>query len=403
VSGPRLLLWCQHSLGLGHLARSLLLIEALVRDFQVTLLNGGRMPPGVHVPDGAQVINLPPLGLGAHSGLMSHDPSMSVEQATARRTEMILAAYARVRPDVVVLELYPFGRKAFEPELLPLLELVHSQGANRPHVVCSLRDILISGRADQHRHDERVVRRANSVLDAIMVHADPAFARLEESFQPVTPLTVRVHYTGFVAPVPPVRPFPITSGGNRRLIVSSGGGMVGAPLVKAAVSAHRRLHAATGLTTTIVAGPFLPAPDWRWLRDQASRSLLLTAVRQVPDLAHEIGLSRVSLSQAGYNTTMDLLRAGTPAVVVPYGEGQEDEQRRRSLRLQDLGLLRVLAPEELTADRLIDEITVALQSTVLQSTPPEASLNLDGAAVTAQLLVDLLPQPIRSHSSGVLL
>ena len=37
-------------------------------------------------------------------------------------------------------------------------------------------------------------------FDAVLVHADPRFARLEESFCPSRPLDTPVHYTGFVVP-----------------------------------------------------------------------------------------------------------------------------------------------------------------------------------------------------------
>ena len=247
--------------------------------------------------------------------------------------------------------------------------------------LCSLRDILVSGRANQARHDERASRRVNAYFDGVLVHSDPTFARLEESFRPATPLQVPVHYTGFVAPPRPDDADPAP----QRMLVSSGGGMVGEPLVRAAVQAHAALEAATGLTTTVVAGPFLPEPVWAWLQGEAEHSPALTAIRQVPDLAHEIRRSALSLSQAGYNTTMDLLRAATPAVVVPYSDGNEDEQGRRAARLAGLGVLRVVPPAELDAHRLLPELLSALAFR-----PRAVPLDLDGAGATARILGDLL-------------
>ena len=107
--------------------------------------------------------------------------------------------------------------------------------------------------------------------------------------------------------------------------------MVGEPLVRAAVEVHRDLFIRTGLRTTVVAGPFLPEPVWAWLREQATHSPVLDVVRRVDDLAGEIARSALSLSQGGYNTTMDLLRAGTPAVVVPFADGGENEQTVRTV------------------------------------------------------------------------
>ncbi|HEY6748811.1 MAG TPA: glycosyltransferase [Mycobacteriales bacterium] len=377
MTRDRLLFYCQHSLGLGHLARSLRLAEGLADRFDVLLLNGGRFPAGTRVPAGVAVLNLPPLGQ-AGADLISRDPAYSVEEACAERRRLILDALDDTTPAVVLIEMYPFGRNKFEFELLPLLDAVAALGDRRPRVVSSLRDILVQRPVGQERHDERAVTRLNASFDAIVMHADPAFATLEDSFHPATPLRVPVHYSGFVAPPAPApADLPLA-----RLIVSAGGGMVGEPLVRAAVEVHRDLFIRTGLRTTAVAGPFLPAPVWEWLQDQARHSPVLDAVRRVDDLAAEIGRSALSLSQGGYNTTMDLLRAGTPAVVVPYAAGTEDEQTRRTARLADLGALRMLPARELESRERLLELLVAAAA----STPAAVPLDLSGAETTARIL-----------------
>ncbi len=379
---PRLLFYCQHSLGLGHLARSLRLAGGLAERFAVTLLNGGRFPDGTTVPRGVSVVNLPPLGHDADNRLVSHDATLTVDQACDRRRRIVLKTFADVAPGVVLVEMYPFGRKKFEFELLPLLDAATRQGPTAPIVVCSLRDILVNQRRDQTAYDERVCQRANQWFDAVLVHADPAFVRLEESFRPHTPLTVPVHYTGFVAP--PAAPAAENATTLPRVLVSSGGGMVGEPLVRAAVEAHEMVYARSGLHTTVVAGPFLPEPVWAWLQREAARSPHLTAVRRVDDLCLEMRRSRVSLSQGGYNTTMDILRARTPAVVVPFSEGAEDEQRRRTERLSALGVLTMLEPTGLHVARLVDELI-----RTASAPPPDLGLNLDGAAGSAALIAEL--------------
>jgi predicted glycosyltransferase len=181
---PTLLFYCQHALGLGHLVRSLSLAEALGEHFDVVLLNGGRFPTAV-VPDGVRVVNLPPLATRA----TTRQPRSVVVGGGAmrERPRLILDELAITEPTVVLVELFPFGRKKFEFELLPLLEAAHSMGAERPRVVCSVRDILVGLRVDQARHDERAAVMANRYFDAILVHSDPVFARLEETFHPARP------------------------------------------------------------------------------------------------------------------------------------------------------------------------------------------------------------------------
>jgi predicted glycosyltransferase len=381
MSRPTVLFHCQHSVGLGHLARSMALAGGMSRYADVVLLNGGRLPDGVRVPAGVELVNLPPLGHGPGYELVSHDPLVGVEEAQAQRRRIVLETFARVAPAVVMIEMFPFGRKKFASELLPLLDAAVALGPARPRLVCSVRDILVRSRIDQAGHDQRASLLANRYLDAVLVHSDPAFARLEESFVPATPLRVPVHHTGFVVP-----DGPVAAAGLRepRLLVSAGGGMVGRPLIRAAVLAHGSFADRTGLRTTVVAGPFLPARAWGWLAEQARRSPMLDAVRQVDDLASEIGRSELSLSQCGYNTTLDVLRAGTPALVVPFAEGREDEQRRRARRLEDLGALRVLDPDDLGPRRLLAELCE------LRTFRPSASgLDLSGRERSARLVAEL--------------
>src|SRR5205085_12450591 len=109
-------------------------------------------------------------------------------------------------------ELFPFGRRKFADELLPLLEEARADRARQPLVVCSLRDILVRARVEQRKHDARAVETANRYFDAVLVHSDPAFARLEESLGSHERLAVPVHYTGFVLPAPEPAPRATTKG-----------------------------------------------------------------------------------------------------------------------------------------------------------------------------------------------
>ena len=388
---PTLLFYCQHAVGLGHLVRSLTLADALAEHFDVVLLNGGRFPEGTTVPRGVRVVNLPPLGHDSSHNLISHDPAWPVEAAMRERPRMILDELAITQPAVVLIELYPFGRKKFEFELQPLLEAVHSMGVERPRVVCSVRDILVGTRRDQARHDERASTVANRFFDAILVHSDPQFARLEDTFRPATAMTVPVRYTGFVTDSAP--PLDVTSADRRpRVLVSAGGGMVGGPLFRVAAEAHPRWHDTMRLTTTVLAGPFAPEPVWAWLQDQAARLDGFEAVRYLPDLRNEMARSAVTVSQCGYNTTMDILRARVPAVVVPYAQGGEDEQYQRAQRLDRLGVLRCVPAEGLDSERLADAVIDAAAST-----PARITLNLDGREATARIVAALCD----AHLAGV--
>jgi predicted glycosyltransferase len=376
---PRLLFYCQHSVGLGHLVRSLALCRSLAERFEVVLLCGGSVPEAIEMPPGVRVIALPPLGVSAEGTFGSHDPSLTVERARRLRRELLITALLEVRPDVLLIELFPFGRAKFARELEPLLAEARGMGLRRPLVACSLRDILVRKRSDQESFDDLAAQRANRWFDAILVHADPRLAPLEESFKPRTPLAVPVHYTGYVVPNGhrEVAPGPRED----RIVVSAGGGLVGEPLMHAALGAHRLLWPSTRLRTTLIAGPFLPQAAYDELCVRAQGVEGLEVLRAVPDLGDHLRTARASISQGGYNTTLELLREKIPALVVPYAPPEEDEQIRRATRLQGLGALRTLAPERLSAEALAAEIPA-----LLDFQPRALGLEADGAERTSELL-----------------
>lgn len=375
---PTLLFYCQPSLGIGHLSRAFALCGALSRRFDVVFVCGGKLPRAIRPPAGVRVIALPPIGATLDGRLVSRDRRWSLEQAGEFRRRRILDVFRAVRPEAILIEFFPFGKKRFAGELLPLLEEARSLGPAAPLVVCSIRDILVGRGQEQEEFDDRASELANGYFDAVLVHSDPAFARLEESFRPRVPLRTPVHHTGFVVPDGVSRG---GSGPRRDLVVSAGGGIAGASLLRTAAEAHRLLN---DLNMRIIAGPFLPEHAWQALRRQSAGRRGLTLRRSVPDLGTELRAARASLSQCGYNTALDILRAGVPALVVPFAERGEDEQTRRARRLERLGVVRVLDPRELRPHVLAEEIRA-----LLRFRPRDPRLDLRGGPNTVRILDDL--------------
>ncbi|NOU22465.1 MAG: hypothetical protein HOO93_11900, partial [Methyloglobulus sp.] len=89
--------------------------------------------------------------------------------------------------------------------------------------------------------------------------------------------------------------------------------------------------------------------------------------------------------QCGYNTVMDILKSGIAALVVPFAQGQEDEQTNRAKRLSQLGLLRTVDADSLDVDLFVGEV-----ERLLQFVPDSAALDVDGAARSADIISDLL-------------
>ena len=379
---PALLFYCQHSLGIGHLTRSFALAAALRERFRVVFLNGGRLPQGLPVPSGVQIIDLPPLGMDDGHTVVGRGDTQDVAAAQALRRTLIADAVRMVRPAVVLVELFPFGRKKFAGEILPMIRAARRQAERPARVVCSLRDILVDARRDQQHHDDRARWLTDRYFDAVLVHTDPAFARLEDSFRPRQPLRTPVHCTGYVVPQ---RPAFGAAGRQGHVLVSAGGGIVGGELLRTALAARALLPEPPPLR--LIAGPFLPDADWQDLQQRVAGDAGVALLRQVPDMVAEMRVARASISQCGYNSALDIVCAGVPALAVPYEAPGENEQRSRAERLAALGAMQLLPPGTLTPQRLAQ----AMQA-LLAFVPQPAALDLGGATRTAELLHTLVAQ-----------
>ena len=129
-----------------------------------------------------------------------------------------------------------------------------------------------------------------------------------------------------------------TSSGCRRLLVSAGGGMVGEPLFREAVRLHTRLAERTGLGTTVVAGPFLPEPG---LAVAPARGRPLAApARRTPrrrPLPRDEPLRSVAAARPATTRRWTSCAPGRRRSSSPTAPGREDEQADRARRLEDLG------------------------------------------------------------------
>jgi predicted glycosyltransferase len=375
MTRPPLLLYCQHSLGLGHLKRSWALAEELTSAFEVTLVTGGARPHDLRPPQGIALIDLPALSQDGAGRLIVADDGVPLEIVQQRRTRRLLDAYDAVRPAVVVIELYPFGRRKFSGELTQLLD--RTQQRPRPVVATSVRDLLIDRGADQQRHDDRAHAALETYFDAVLVHADPCFSTLSETFRPTAPLTIPVYHTGFVVGPAATAAAPSRSS---RILVSGGGGRFAERLYFTALEAHELLGP-DAPSMTIVAGPLCPDDTLERLYTEAQRRPKVHVARTVGNLANEMRASALSLSQCGYNTALDILRAQVPAVVVPFADNGDSEQADRARRLERLNAVRVLP-----ADRLEPEALAAALRSALSFRPDPVSLDFGGAAATTRIV-----------------
>ena len=383
AGAPRVLMWVQHLVGVGHQRRSAAIARALARaGARVSYVCGGMPVAGLEL-DGCELIQLPPArSLDMRYHTLVDETGRAVDDAwRQRRAARLLEVVEARRPHALITETWPFGRGLLRFELEPLMAAVAAMRP-RPLLVSSVRDIV-----EQRRDPAKLERMADRVLrhfDRVLVHSDPDLLPLADSFAPFARIAARVHHTGYVSTRQPVAARSPRPDGP--VLVSAGGGFFGESLLLAALQAAagdprrgRRWH--------VLVGPNLPEARFRALAAQAGGRVVVE--RNRADFHALLDGCAVSVSQGGYNTVTDLLASRTPAVIVPYEDEREHEQAVRARHLAARGLAQVVPHGALTPGALLAAVDAAAGSPV-----PAAGVDLDGARRSAALLLGWIGEEV---------
>ena len=375
------LFYVQHLLGIGHLRRALRLVEALTKEgVRVTLVSGGDKLPELAGAAAERVVQLAPIRTrdAGFTDLVDGDGRPIDDALRAVRRETLLRAFDAAHPDAVIIEAFPFGRRAFRFELEPLIAAAR---ARRPPalVLCSLRDIVVAPVDVQRRR--AIVARVRDDFAAVLVHGDPSLIPLEASFPEASEVADRLVYTGYVGASDEPAGADNDAGADE-VLVSAGGGAVGGALLATALATRRR-GCLPDLGWRLLAGPNLPPAQFAALSAKLPDGVVLERYRA--DFPQMLRRCRVSVSQAGYNTVLDILAARAAAVLVPFADLRETEQTLRAERLADRGVVEIVPPHTLSPERLGEAIERAVRGR-----PAPLAIDTTGARRSAQLIAGMI-------------
>ncbi|ORE94417.1 hypothetical protein ATO13_10096 [Stappia sp. 22II-S9-Z10] len=361
-------IWVQHLLGTGHTVRAAAIGEALTaRGVDVTMVLGAPPPPVLDLSAFRTVTLTPVLAADATFAALATPDGRPHAAVLAERRDAFAAVVAETRPDILLVETFPLGRRQFADEILPVLGALP---APRPLVASSVRDVLVRKPAPKA---EAMAALARAHFDLVLVHADPRFVTLGDSFAPADGLADLIRYTGFVHASP--RPSAGTDGAGE-VVVSCGGGAVGAALVDAAIAAAPQTPAPWRIL--LPPGLMDRAADWR-----AAAPACVTLEPNRPDFRALLSRASLSISQAGYNTALDVLAAGVRAIFVPFAAHAETEQTDRAAALAARGLADVVAERDLSGPVL----AAAVRDALARPAPARPAIDLAGAAGAADILI----------------
>ena len=371
----RILIAVTHLLGIGHLVRARQLARALAGAGHEVALASGGMPDGKAAD--YRFVQLPPVRTQGTDfrNLLDEDGKAATPERLAARREQLVGLVSELSPDIVVTEHFPFGRRQLAGEFLALIAAAREANPG-VLILSSIRDVLVAPQRPARLAE--TAERIATLFDAVLVHGDPRVLPLEASW-PMTPeIAGKLVYTGYLAEPSALRGAPADSSGT--ILVSGGGSAAALPLFETTLAAARLLPQRP---FHLLIGRGVCETDFATLRQSAPDNARVEWAR--PDFPALLAACSLSISQAGYNTVLDLLQAGRPALLVPFDAGNETEQALRAAALERAGLARVVklaeGPQALAA---------AIETALARGAPPAAKVDLDGATGTVAAIARLL-------------
>jgi len=377
MNGPgRVLFYVQHLLGIGHQRRGATLTRAMQdAGLDVTYVSGGHGIPNLDL-GGAELVQLPPVrAVDLYFKKLVDENDQPIDDAwRERRRDCLLAVWRRVQPHVIVLELYPFGRRQMRFELLPLLDAALAS-ERRPIIASSVRDILVASPKPERLVE--MLERVETYFDHVLVHGDPGLIPFESTFPHAAQIAGKLHYTGYVVDRTGQRGGPGSPGWDE-VLVSAGGGAMGDALMRAAIQARAK-STLNGKRWRVLVGVKVPEEEYQALialAAETGKTGDIVVERARGDFPTMLMNCALSISQGGYNTLMECMHAGCRAIIVPYAGGLETEQTLRAELLAKRGVITVLAETELSPSAMAK----AVERSLAGPGAVTAGVRTDGAA-----------------------
>jgi predicted glycosyltransferase len=393
----RVLFHYTHKQTLGHTTRSIALATALCRHkAEVLILQGGMPQPFIRFPKDCKFLDIP-LPFDTRTSFQSH----AVPVSAAKRAQFILKATADFCPDVLITEFFPFGRLAYTPELLPTLRYLRKKGTR---IIASIGyPLLIDLDRLEDQKFAALHRAVFAFFDTFLIHTpegletsyiqktiqSPALSRLYATI--MKDLKKRIIYTGYVFPEKMITggtPLPVGKNTSSTIVISRGGGAVCPKLITLAIKAHRLLD--DKIRTIIACGPATSTKEMALFQSclKHKDKARIFLADHLANLDDHLRTCRVSVSLCGYNTSVQLMRYGTPSVIIPYqnilSKASTNDQVARARLMGEHFSSIILDYDTMTARSLADAIKKQMSSSRPAPAPGDW---FNGADVAARFIV----------------
>jgi predicted glycosyltransferase len=387
----RLLIYSQDGLGLGHMRRTYSIASEFLDRFPesaVLTIHDSPLGNPFKSPPNHDYVKLPSINKVGPGDWRAVSLPLRVPEVLEMRAELIRSIVGSFRPDVLLVDHMPHGAMG---ELRPALEALEGLDP-RPKVVLGLRDIIDAPAVVARRWlVEGAFEAIDRFYDLVLVYGSREVFDFAAEYRLPHRVAAKIRYCGFVCTQARARyaervqaQFAGRSGGL--LVAMAGGGADGFPLMRSLLEAIPIVRSRQDLEAVLITGPMMPAAQRRTLLAHAD-DLGVVLKTSVSDPLSYIAAADVVVAMAGYNTTMEIIRSSTPALIVPRA-GPSAEQRTRAHLFQERGWVAAIDPDELSPEALAEAIVSSLGSN--GHPHPRSSPDLSGLTRAVDEIANLL-------------
>lgn len=316
------------------------------------------------IPDRLDYIKLPCLSRNDREKFSSKYLKTEIDEIMKLRSDLILAAIADFSPGIILVDKKPYG---VENELQSALNYLKTH-MPETKLVLILRDILDAP-------DETIrVWTKNKYFDAIesfyslvliLGQSEVFDASKEYKFPDF--ISQKVKFCGYIKrntgekSVTMIKKELKVHDGEKLILVTPGGGEDGSRLLETYLSGLEYVPVNHNIKSLIICGPSMSKTERKQFFNTATKYPNVTMFEFTNDILSYMGAADIVVSMGGYNTICEILSLKKKAIVVPRAKPVE-EQWLRAKRMTKLDLFRVIHPDKLTPQGLIQTIVEELNS-----------------------------------------
>ncbi len=396
---PRIIMYSQDGFGLGHMRRTNSIAGWFLRtcpEACILTLSDSRLGEFFASSRNHDYLKLPSIVKTGPGNWRAVNLALPFDEIYRLRQEVIRSAVLNFRPHILLVDHMPHGAMG---ELLPTLEALKSSGADTK-IVLGLRDILDAPAVVQDRwRVERAFEAIERYYDMVLVYGQRDVFDLAKTYRFPRAVRNRLRYCGYVCTphmsqaAAGIRATHLAGApeGTPLIVSMAGGGDDAYPMMRSLIDALPAILARQACRVVLIVGPFMPPESQRELQERA-RDLPVSIIRSVDDTPGYIEAADLVVAMAGYNTTVEILRGGGRAILIPR-PGPSAEQRMRSRLFAERGWVATIDPDDVSVDTVAAAVVQSLQQEPRSgaTAPPD----LDGLRTAVDLLRGLLPAPPR--------